>query len=117
MSRAQELTILIAQNDLQVYTSPELIAELKDVLSRSKLKKYLTEPIESYLTIHQQLTIGLNPNITFDQSPDPKDNYLFDVAIESEATHLVTGDKPLLNAKSLGGVKIISLADFKALFE
>lgn len=51
----------------------------------------------------------------FDGSPDPKDNYLFDLAIQYDATQLDTGEKRLLEMKKAGGVIIISLAEFKTL--
>jgi predicted nucleic acid-binding protein len=44
-------------------------------------------------------------------SPDPKDDYLFMLALSTESI-IVTGDKPLLNWER-APVQVISLAQFK----
>jgi len=49
------------------------------------------------------------------QSPDPGDNYLYDVALSAHAKMLVTGDKALLNWAD-SPVETISLPIFKELF-
>lgn len=44
------------------------------------------------------------------------DNFLFDLAIQHQATHLVTGEKRLLALKELEEVQIIKLIELKAFF-
>jgi hypothetical protein len=43
---------------------------------------------------------------------DLKDNFLLDLAVTAEADFLVTGDKDLLEIKTLENVKILSPTDF-----
>ena len=49
---------------------------------------------------------------TFTQSPDPKDNFLFDLAIQTNSDILVTQEKALLNFEN-SPVKIHDLKWFK----
>ena len=102
-------------NDLTVLSSPYLMAELEDVLKRPKFEKTASIPGVNHIAIHHKLTSFHITMPRFDRSPDPKDNYLFDLAIQHNATHLVTGEKRLLALKEVEGVQIISLAEFKKL--
>lgn len=114
-NRTEEITRLILMNDLTVLSSPYLMAELEDLLKRPKFEKAAAFPNVSYVDIHHRLTSFHITMPRFDRSPDSKDNYLFDLAIQHNATHLVTGEKRLLAMKEVEGVEIISLAEFKKL--
>jgi uncharacterized protein len=43
---------------------------------------------------------------------DPKDNFLLSLAKDGKATHLITGDKDLLDIKVFGKTKIVTIADY-----
>ena len=45
-------------------------------------------------------------------SRDPKDNFLLSLATDSKADYLVTGDNDLLELKSIGKTRIITLTDY-----
>jgi len=49
----------------------------------------------------------------FDQCPDPKDNYLFDLAYQSHSDFLVSGDKKVLAVPVRQPLKVLSLFAFK----
>jgi len=61
------------------------------------------------------LTQPCEIELIFKDSPDPKDDYLFDLALQFEADYLITGDKKLLAMESVENVQVISLRDFKDL--
>jgi len=61
------------------------------------------------------LTQFVDIELVFADSPDPKDNYLFDLALQHEAGYLITGDKKLLAMESVDDVRIIFLRTFEAL--
>jgi len=61
------------------------------------------------------LTQFVDIELVFADSPDPKDNYLFDLALQHEADYLITGDKKLLAMESVDDVRIIFLRTFEAL--
>ncbi len=43
---------------------------------------------------------------------DPKDNFLLDLAKDSKADYLLTGDNDLLDIKNFGKTKIITINNF-----
>ncbi|GAB4495192.1 MAG: hypothetical protein OHK0019_23530 [Saprospiraceae bacterium] len=104
-NRTEEITRLILFNDLTVLSSPYLIAELEDVLKRPKFEKAASMPDVHHIALHQKLTSFHTTMPRSDRSPDPKDNYLFDLAIQHSATHLVTGEKRLLAMKEVEASK------------
>ncbi len=111
------LVTIILDNDLSVYTSQTLIDELTEVLSRKKFAKYLTLPIQEYVAFHSSLTILIETEALYQSSPDPKDNFLFDLAFKTNCEALVTGDKKLLELDSIDNVAIITLSDFLTMYQ
>ena len=111
-SRLDELVEWVTEHEITLWSSPELVRELTEVLNRQKFSRYLTLPIADYLAFHQNLVRMLETKAVFSQSPDPKDNFLFDLALQSETLLIVTGDKRLLKVSPIDNVEIISLATF-----
>lgn len=112
--RFTDLVNLVVDNDLTVLTSSHLIEELSEVLTRKKFVKYLTLPLDEYIDFHRELTTLVRVKAKYKDSPDPKDNFLFDLALQHQASHLVTGDRKLLNLHQVETVEVISLTAFKA---
>jgi uncharacterized protein len=112
--RFLEITQLIIDSDCLVFTCEELIDEIIDVISRKKFKNQVTFPIDFYNQLHKKLTTYQKIQIQFTGSPDSKDDFLFDLAIQTNSQILVTGDKKLLAFKNKY-VEAISLASFKIL--
>lgn len=48
-------------------------------------------------------------------SPDPDDDYIFELAIRNNAKAIVCGDKPLLNWEA-SPIKVISKKEFELLY-
>ncbi len=115
--RLKDLTAIKLLHELSFFISPLLIAELEDVLNRPKIAKYLSLPVREYIAFIQDLTTLLHPSSVVFASPDPKDNYLFDLALTANASHLVTGDKPLLALVEVEGIRVISFREFREMFE
>jgi len=63
----------------------------------------------------QNLSINIDSQTFNLQSPDPDDNYLYDIALSANAKLLVTGEKALLNWED-SPIETVSLSDFKNLF-
>jgi putative PIN family toxin of toxin-antitoxin system len=111
-----ELTDLVQVHHLTLFSCDELACELADVLSREKLAKYLTKNVGEYVDFYKDITTEIIITSFYKDSPDAKDNYLFDLAIQSGASCLVTGDKALLALGTVENVKVISWTEFKAYF-
>jgi uncharacterized protein len=112
--RFVEITQLIIDSKCQIFTCEELVNEIIDVISRKKFKNQVTFPIDFYIQLHEKLTTYQKIQIQFTGSPDPKDDFLFDLVIQTNSKILVTGDKKLLGFKN-NNVETISLASFKML--
>lgn len=111
-----ELAAFLLETELEVITCKELVTELREVLSRKKFEKYLILPVEDYVNLHIRLCKDKKIRLIFADSPDPKDNYLFDLAFQHKASMLVTGDKKLLALnEKYAMLEIITLASFKQL--
>lgn len=104
---------LVVDNNLIVYSSNELVAELTEVLGRAKFAKYLKLATTEYIDFHHDLVTHISVPLEYKGCPDPKDNYLFDLAIKTNSI-IVTGDKKLLAVSPLDGVELVSLTAFKS---
>lgn len=115
-SQVDQLVDLVVDNELIVYSSKELVEELTEVLGRKKFVKYLSLKVEDYIDLHKDLVDMVETEAVYFQCPDPKDNFLFDLALQSNTKIIVTGDKVLLNLENVEGIAIISLTAFKEQF-
>jgi len=112
--KSEEIIDMIENNDVVFYRSAELMSELKEVIQRPKFAKYFSGGTEKYVWFVEQVTELLPTQAIFDQCPDPKDNYLFDLAYQSYSDFLVSGDKKLLAVPVRQPLKLLSLSAFKA---
>ena len=93
---------LVRVGRLLLYVSPEIIAEVGDVLSRSKVRRKLPvltdEAVEAFLRDILGRTAMLSevPE-TFRLERDPKDERYVNLALASGANYLVTWDRDLLD--------------------
>ena len=54
--KLDELVKWRKDDGIEIHTCPELKVELEDVLSRARVKKYLTEPVSDYIRFIQSIT-------------------------------------------------------------
>jgi hypothetical protein len=111
-----KLDSLFYQNRIIVLFSKELLDELNKVSKYPKLKKYFSP------TAIEDMINSLNDYLDFIEvftkvniCRDPNDNFLLSLAKDGKANYLITGDNDLLDLKSFGQTKIISLVDFLAI--
>lgn len=78
----------------QIVVCPMLISELRDVLARDKFRRWLTEAAATLLVdrLEQEAEARRDPAEILERTPDPKDDYLVALYLESDADALVTGD-------------------------
>lgn len=107
---------LIKSEDFLLITSPTILEELEDVISRKDLIKLhqrtpkqiqeiLKEIVETSLIVPGLVNVEV-------VKEDPDDDKFIAAAIEGQTDYIISGDKPLLNIKEYHGIKIISPADF-----
>jgi putative PIN family toxin of toxin-antitoxin system len=111
-AKYDELESMLTNNVHFLRSAPSL-AELQEVLSRKKFQKYNVD-VDKTIAFYINLTEFCKTKPLFKDCPDPKDNFLFDLAIQGKAGYLVSGDKKVLetpvNSKTL---KVTTLTAFK----
>ena len=99
---------------VELYTSTPLLAELTDILDRSKFAKKI---MASLLTVDQlvdhyvELVQVVRPTPTPRIVSDPDDDVVIGTALAAKADLLVTGDRPLLSVSEYQGVRIVSVTE------
>src|SRR3569833_615453 len=93
----RKLDKILADKELNIILSQDLIDEFIGVTQRNKFKKYFNlDDVESLLLKikNRGSIIEVTSNISVCR--DPKDDFLLSLAKDGNATYLITGDKDLL---------------------
>jgi uncharacterized protein len=97
-----------------LFTSDPLLAELAEVLSRSKFKEKVTalgvssnRLFETYARLAETVQPVDVPRI----APDPDDDVVIGTALAAKADLLVTGDHALLSVAQYENVRIVSVRE------
>ena len=100
-----------------VYVCDCLIAEIKDVANRDKIRKYIkSSDVEDLLAIiYAFCQFTVIQHETKSDIRDPKDLYLLSLAETIGADYIVSGDSDLTDLRQHMETKIIKLADFKSM--
>lgn len=97
-------------------TSPEILKEIEDVLSRKKIRKITKmtdEEIKRFIEDIIDIAFVVPGDVIVQAvGKDPDDDKFIAGAVEGKADYIVSGDKPLLNLKEYQRIKIVSPADF-----
>ncbi len=101
-------------NEVIIASCVELKKEIVDVLNRPRIKKYIGDiEIAKVVELHDLVTTYLKPGKLKPITKDPKDDYLFALALKSKANYLVTGDKLLLEVDRYKNTRVISFREFR----
>lgn len=115
-ARAHYLINWILSNNIEVFTTNKLIDELKDVLYRPKFKKQFPFPVEEFINLHLSVCTRVKISSKYQGSPDNNDDFLFDLALKTDADFLITSDKLLLNFIPGMDLQIMTFFKFRELF-
>ena len=104
---------LVSNPNMILLFSDKLLEEFIEVARRPKFKKYFSQSdLEELLIQMRENGEFILVKSTTTICRDPKDNFLLDLCKDGEASHLITGDKDLLDLKSYGKTQIITLKKF-----
>lgn len=102
-----------------VVTSPELVAELTEVLHRPKISKYVTDEdasaiLDAVKSLAELLPpLGEIPHFT----RDPKDDKFVACAIAGGAKYVITYDEDLLVLRQLDLIRITTPEEFVQIYD
>ncbi|MFW6275809.1 MAG: putative toxin-antitoxin system toxin component, PIN family [bacterium] len=92
--------------------SEELIQEFLTVAKRPKLQKYFSDKdIEKLLHTFENFGNLIKVTSNIELCRDYKDNFLLNLAVDSKADFLVTGDKDLLEIKNIEKTRILTIRE------
>ena len=99
----------------QIVVSEPTLAEIKDVFSRPRFNKYLSPKLRTeFLQAFEASAEIVDIYKTVEICRDPKDNKFLNLALNSQAKLLISGDKDLLVLTPFRGTKIVSPASYCA---
>lgn len=97
-----------ALRDGRVLISFATLAELHEVLSRKRFRRYVDEEeIRSFLAALTREAEWVDVEARIRACRDPKDDKFLELAVSGEGTHIVTGDNDLLALNPFRGIEIL----------
>lgn len=104
---------LLLSDEVTILFSEELLSEFLEVSLRQKFRKYFDiEQVTLLISAIDKSSETIQIKSQVDVCRDKKDNFLLALAIDGNADYLVTGDSDLLDLKTHGLTRIITMADF-----
>lgn len=86
--------------------------EILDVISREKFKTiFSAQDIVEGMNFFDKICEFVSTKKEFKGSPDINDDFLFDLALQSNTSIIVTGDKKLLSFE-VKNIRIITFSEF-----
>jgi uncharacterized protein len=96
----------------EVVASPQLLAELADVLSREKFNAMEKRQLDSYLSLLARKAYIVTPRRVTKAVPvDADDDLVLSTAYEGNASHVVSGDRHLLILRRFRGIRIVTVRE------
>ena len=103
------------RNDILLYSSPRLLAELANVLARKKLATAVVASrrspevlLQRYLQVARVVVPAVIAPVI---RADPEDDHVLACALAAKADLIVSGDSHLLNLKTYQGIPIVNAAE------
>jgi len=93
--------------------SMEVAEEIAEVLRRSKFDRYVKRKTrEEFLRTYILEAVFVEIIKTIQVCRDPKDNEFLELAVNGNASHLITGDEDLLTLNPFQGISILTPNQF-----
>ena len=109
----EKLDFLFSSGKICLLFSERLFAEFIGVASREKFRKYFSKNDIDELSIKMKNVAKMVQTKSLQtQCRDPKDNFLLELAVDGKANYLLTGDKDLLELKTVNKTKIVKIEEF-----
>lgn len=103
----------IKTGKIKILFSMELMEEFLSVADRPKLKKYFSKiDIAQLVDLFEVYGEIIDVKSKIELCRDTKDDFLLSLAVDSKASHLITGDKDLLALMKIGKTKITTITNY-----
>jgi putative PIN family toxin of toxin-antitoxin system len=107
----------VALRHFQLVASESTLAELIDVIYRSKFDKYLNDEKRiEFLSLVAQSSEIIQVTTVITDCVDPKDNQFLELAVDSLASMILSGDPHILDMNPYRNIDIISPKEFTLRF-
>jgi putative PIN family toxin of toxin-antitoxin system len=110
----QLLNALATRLTAQIFSSPRLLEELSDILSRAAASKQLSligktarDVLADYLAVIELVEPAEPPRV----ARDPDDDHVLACALAANAELIVSGDRDLLDLATYQSIQIVTAAD------
>jgi len=111
---------LAVEGEAQLFTSPVLAAELREILARPHLAAKLIEKsttADAVTALYLELARALSPlSVPRVVPDDPDDDHVIACAVAARADVIVSGDKHLLKMREYQGMHIVTAAQAVKMF-
>ena len=97
----------------KILLSLPVVAEINRILGSERFRRYVDEEDRRRflgVLVREGEWVGIATSVT--ACRDPKDNKFLELAIDGRASHVVTGDKDLLELHPFRGIAIVTPAAF-----
>jgi hypothetical protein len=110
-----------ARGDIELFTSPALLAELRGVLNRDALARRLEQngdAVADAIALYTELSVSVSPAAVPRLVPrDADDDQVIAAALADGAEFVVSGDRDLLTLGSRGNIRMLTPAEAVRLLE
>jgi len=105
---------LFRRGDVLILTSDEQLAELNEVTSRFKFRKYFSQEIaEEAISVLYASSEFVVIDEHVSACRDEDDGFLLELGVNGHADMIVTGDSDLLVLNPFRGIEIVTYRDFE----
>ena len=112
----KRISSLLQVFDLPQYelvTSDNLINEILSVAARPKFARYFNaDDVRAFVLFLEENSIKFRIDNIPQRCRDPKDDFLLELAIVSDADYLLSGDADLTDMKQIGHCRIMTVSEF-----
>jgi putative PIN family toxin of toxin-antitoxin system len=92
-----------------VLLSYSALAEIYEVLTRKQFRRYVgEEDVRAFLAALTREAQWVDVSVRITACRDPKDDKFLELAVDGQATHIVTGDSDLLALHPFRGIQILT---------
>jgi len=103
----------LALNQGKLLLSLAALAELCEVLSRKRFRRYINEEdIRTFIAVLTREAEWVDVDVRIAACRDPKDDKFLELAVIGEATYIISGDFDLLALTPFRGIPIITAQAF-----